>query len=143
MPTIQELDPQHTHLAYLAMLELRPHLTSRDQFVKHVNEDQRSEGYRLVGLFEENISEAVAAIGFRTSHSLAWGYYLYVDDLITRASFRGKGHGAALMQWVEEEARKLGCQQLHLDSGVQRFAAHRLYHSQHMRISSHHFQRDL
>lgn len=143
MPTIRELDHQQTHLAYLAILELRPHLVSRDHFVKQVNEEQRAEGYRLVGLFEEDSAEAVATIGFRAVHSLAWGYYLYVDDLITRASFRGKGHGAALMQWVEEEAHRLGCQQLHLDSGVQRFAAHRLYHVERMRISAHRFQRDL
>lgn len=141
MAAIRELGPQETHLAYPALLELRPHLGSLDAVVRLVNEEQRSEGYRLVGSFEDGVDEAAAVAGFRTAHSLAWGYYLYVDDLSTRAAFRKRGHGASLMQWIAEEARRLGCNQLHLDSGVHRHDAHRLYLNQRMDITSHHFQR--
>jgi GNAT superfamily N-acetyltransferase len=63
--------------------------------------------------------------GFRTGHNLAWGHYLYVDDLSTRPDARRRGHGRALL----EEAKRLGCDQFHLDSGVglDRADAHRLY----------------
>ena len=45
------------------------------------------------------------------------------------------------MAWVEEEARRLGCDELHLDSGVgqDREDAHRFYFSHGMRIASYHF----
>jgi GNAT superfamily N-acetyltransferase len=143
MATIRELGPQETYLAYPAALELRPHLSSLEAFVQQVNEEQRPEGYRLVGSFEDEMEEAAAIAGFRTAHSLAWGYYLYVDDLSTRAAFRRRGHGANLMQWVAEEARRLGCVQLHLDSGVHRHEAHRLYLNERMDITAHHFHRGL
>jgi GNAT superfamily N-acetyltransferase len=143
MATIRELEPQETYLVYLAALELRPLLSSLEAFVQQVNHDQRPEGYRIVASFEESIADAVAFAGFRTAHGLAWGYYLYVDDLSTRAAFRKRGHGAYLMQWLAEEARRLGCTQLHLDSGVQRHDAHRLYLNQQLDITAYHFNRSL
>ena len=47
----------------------------------------------------------------------------------------------ALLDWCAEEARRLGCQALHLDSGVEanRLDAHRLYLNTGMRITSFHF----
>jgi hypothetical protein len=44
-----------------------------------------------------------------------------------------------------EEARRLGCGEFHLDSGVgpDRTDAHRLYFNKRMRISSHHFSRSV
>jgi GNAT superfamily N-acetyltransferase len=143
MASIRELGPQETRLAYPALLELRPHLVSLEALVQQVNEAQRSEGYRLIGSFEDGMEDAAAVAGFRTAHGLAWGYYLYIDDLSTRAAFRQRGHGACLMQWLIEEARRLGCGQVHLDSGVQRHDAHRLYLNQRMDITAYHFYRGL
>jgi GNAT superfamily N-acetyltransferase len=143
MATIRELGPQETHLAYPAALELRPHLSSLEAFVKQVNLEQRPEGYRLIGSFEDGVEDAAAIAGFRTGHMLSRGYYLYIDDLSTRAAFRRRGHGAGLMQWVIDEARRLECVRLHLDSGVHRHDAHRLYLNQGMDITAHHFHRDL
>lgn len=143
MATIRELEGQETALAWPAIQELRPHLVSLDAFVKQVNEQQRAEGYRLVGSFEEGEEDAAAVAGFRVAHGLAWGYYLYVDDLSTRAAFRQRGHGASLMQWLVAEAQRLGCEQFHLDSGVHRHTAHRLYLNQRMDITAHHFQKSL
>ncbi len=143
MSTVRELEASETYLAYTTLLELRPHLSSRDEFVEQVNSKQRSEGYRIVGSFEDGMDEPVAIAGFRTGHNLAWGYYLYVDDLVTQTNFRGHGHAAQLMQWIYNLAGQLGCNQVHLDSGVHRYDAHRFYLNQRMRISSHHFGREL
>lgn len=143
MATIRELGPQETHLAYQAIRELRPHLDSFDEFVRLVNQNQRPEGYRLVGSFEDGMEDAAAVAGFRTGHMLSRGFYLYVDDLGTRAAFRRRGHGASLMEWLIAEGRRLGCARLHLDSGVHRHDAHRLYLNQRLDITAHHFHRSL
>ncbi len=140
---IQELHAGATHLAYKAMLELRPHIGPESVFADHVDTVQRPEGYRLVGYFVENDIQAVAAAGFRVLHYLAWGHALYCDDLSTRPEHRGKGHAGQLLDWMVAEARRLGCGELHLDSGVgpDRTDAHRLYFNKRMRISSFHFSR--
>jgi GNAT superfamily N-acetyltransferase len=140
-PLVRELGPSETRLAFAAMRVLRTHLDGdEDAFVERVAV-QRTEGYRLVGSFDEGVERASAVAGFRTGHSLAWGHYLYVDDLTTLPEARRRGHAGALMRWLLEEARRLRCDSLHLDSGVgpDRADAHRLYLNHGLRITSHHF----
>ena len=144
----RELTPDETHLAWVPMRELRPHLETSEVFVDRVNTHQRPEGYRLVGSFSADgpagsDGEAVAATGFRRLHNLAWGDLLYVDDLVTTESHRGRGHAHRLLEWVFAEARRLGCVQVHLDSGTHRHPAHRLYLDEGVHISSFHFSREV
>jgi GNAT superfamily N-acetyltransferase len=84
----------------------------------------------------------VAAAGFRRLHTLAWGDIIYIDDLVTRETHRGRGHGHRLLDWVLAEARRAGCGAVHLDSAPHRHAAHRLYLGAGYVISSFHFSRD-
>lgn len=140
---IRELQPPETALAFAAMRELRTNLSDEHSFVRQVDEAQRPEGYRLVAAFESGTPEPSAVAGFRICHGLAWGHYLYVDDLSTKSSARRRGHARALLEWLVEEGKRLGCDQLHLDSGVgiDRTDAHRLYLNTGLVISAHHFVR--
>jgi GNAT superfamily N-acetyltransferase len=142
---IREVVPPDTGSAFRAMRALRPNFADEGSFVRTVDEVQRPEGYRLVGVFEQDCSEAVAAAGFRTAHSLAWGHHLYVDDLSTLPEARRRGHAHGLLEWLVEEGRRLGCEQLHLDSGVgpDRADAHRVYLNAGLVIAAHHFARHL
>ena len=117
------------------MAELRPHLRAED-WVARVRRQERG-GYRLAFLVDNGAVRAVA--GFRTLEFLAWGKILYIDDLVTAGAERSRGHGGALFDWCVALAQREGCDELHLDSGVQRFDAHRFYLRKGMRISSHHF----
>jgi GNAT superfamily N-acetyltransferase len=140
---VRELQPPETGLAFEAMRALRADLPDEATFVRIVDEDQRPEGYRLAAAFEDSGERAVAVAGFRSGHTIAWGHHLYVDDLSTLPEARGRGHARALLEWLLEEAGRLGCGQLHLDSGVglDRADAHRLYLNAGMVISAHHFAR--
>jgi GNAT superfamily N-acetyltransferase len=140
---LRELVPPDTGLAFAAMRALRPQLADEAAFVSSVDDVQRAEGYRLLAAFEDGEPQAVAVAGFRVAHSIAWGRYLYVDDLSTLPQARGRGHARALLGWLGEEARRLGCDQLHLDSGVgaDRAEAHRLYLNERLQIVAHHFAR--
>lgn len=142
---IVELLPPHTGRAYDAMRELRTGLRSEDAFVRQVDEHQRPAGYRLVASVPDDEAPAVAVAGFRLGDNLAWGRHLYVDDLSTVPAARQQGHARALLDWVHVEAERLGCRQVHLDSGVgsDRMSAHRLYFNSGYRISSHHFTREV
>ncbi len=140
---IRELLSAETGLAFAAMQALRTDLADEQAFVRQVEGVQRPEGYRLVGAFEEGETSARAAAGFRIGHSLAWGHYLYIDDLSTLPEARRRGHGRQLLDWLVEEATRLGCEQVHLDSGVgfDRADAHRLYLNAGLLIAAHHFAR--
>ena len=117
------------------MAQLRPHLVAAD-FVGRVRR-MRTEGFCLAFLEDEGVVRAVA--GYRFYDKLFSGRNLYVDDLVTDAASRSRGHGAALLAWLAAEARRRGCVQLELDSGVQRFDAHRFYFRERMHVSAYHF----
>ncbi len=122
------------------MRQLRTHFEDEQKFVEQV-ERQRTGGYRMA--FLEDASGVQAVAGFRMSESLFAGRFCYVDDLVTNGTGRSLGYGGALLDWLVAEARAAGCAKLELDSGVQRFAAHRFYLTKRMIISSHHFSLEL
>ncbi|MEH2437949.1 MAG: GNAT family N-acetyltransferase [Nostoc sp.] len=119
--------------------QLRPHL-EQDKFLEQVRY-QIKEGYQLA--FLEIEKQAVAVAGFRISTCLASGKFLYIDDLVVDELKRSHSYGQQLFQWLIEYARNHECKHLSLDSGVQRFAAHRFYLMQRMSITSHHFSMKL
>jgi GNAT superfamily N-acetyltransferase len=121
------------------MNALRSHHDDRRAFVERVNAVQRPQGYRLVGAFEGE--RVVAVVGFRVLENLVDGRVLYVDDLSTLPDARRRGHAAALLDWCAEEAQRLGCDELELDSAVgpERLDAHRLYFNRGLRITAFHF----
>ena len=122
------------------MRQLRSTL-SEGEYLPRVRRMQASCGFALAALSLDKEIKAVA--GYRISESLAWGKFLYIDDLVSAESERSKGYGGALLRWLEEEARANGCSELHLDSGTQRLAAHRFYLANKMDIVFFHFKKAL
>lgn len=128
---------------FTIMLQLRPHLKQND-FVPQVQKQMRK-GYQLVYVSDSDSESdlVIGVAGFNIATSLAWSKYLYLADLIVRENQRSEGYGEILFTWLIQYAKDNNCQQFHLDSGVQRFAAHRFYLRQKMNISSHHFALEL
>ena len=115
--------------------QLRPHLEESAMANQILR--QQAAGYLLAYVESGEAIRAVA--GFRYSENLAYGKFMYVDDLVTNSDDRSKGFGKLLFDWLVAAARKQGCEVLALDSGVQRFGAHRFYLTNRMDIVSHHF----
>jgi GNAT superfamily N-acetyltransferase len=138
---IREMETDTEILSTFATLhQLRPHLQA-DAFLATVRRMQKTDGYRLAAVIEGEARPCVA--GFRFGENLVRGKYLYVDDLITAESARSRGHGKAMMDWLAGRARNAGCAVLLLDSGVQRYGAHRFYLRERFDIVCHHFLRPL
>ena len=133
--------PEEVARCFPVMQQLRTHFKNERIFLEQVDR-QRPAGFRMAFL-EDEAGQIRAVAGYRMSESLFAGRFCYVDDLVTDESARSLGHGGALFDWLVAEARTAGCQKLELDSGVQRFAAHRFYLTKRMIIASHHFSLEL
>ena len=120
---------------YPVMVELRPHL-SATEFAARVRQQQATD-FHLTYL--EEAGEVRALAGFRYLETLAWGKILYVDDLVAAEATRSRGHGGKLFDWLVAQAKQNNCAEFHLDSGVQRFGAHRFYLTRRMDFTCHHF----
>jgi GNAT superfamily N-acetyltransferase len=128
--------PQLVARCHAVMRELRPLFKDEKQFIATVME-QFQGGYHLAFVEHEGLARSVA--GYRFTKSLSWGHHMYVDDLVTREADRGTGFGSQLFDWLVAKARAADCVSFHLDSGVQRFGAHRFYLHKGMDIIAHHF----
>ena len=122
-----------------AIKALRPHLTLAI-FLSLIEEMQK-ETYSLIYIEENQM--AVSVCGFRYLTTLFEGRYIYIDDLSTLPDARGKGHAGKLFDYVVEKAKSEDLSAVHLDSGHQRFDAHRLYLNKGMKIVYHHFRLEL
>ena len=116
--------------------QLRTHLREHE-FLATIRRQEEG-GFQLALL--EDAGDVRAVAGFRVMDNLYAGRVLYVDDLVTDEGARSRGYGKALLDWLADRAREAACKTLELDSGVQRFDAHRFYLTNRMVIESHHFR---
>lgn len=84
-----------------------------------------ADGYRIV--VSEAAGKITAMMGYRILHDLAHGSHLYVDDLVTVATSRSRGHGKRLLAFAEAEARRLGLSGLRLCAGIDNESGRRFY----------------
>ena len=122
------------------LLELRTHFENTEDLIAQIKRQQQ-DGYQLAYVISDD--EVLCVAGFIVAHKLAWDKHVYVDDLITSASNRSTGAGKCMIDWLKQYCKEQQCTQLHLDSGVQRFAAHKFYLREGFVISSHHFSMNL
>jgi GNAT superfamily N-acetyltransferase len=120
------------------MLQLRPQYDD-ESLIQQIKQQQQ-DGYQIA--YVEEDGNVLCVAGFVMGSKLAWQKHIYVDDLVTNEAHRSIGAGKCIIDWFKNHARDNGCQQLHLDSGVQRFAAHKFYLREGFCINSHHFAID-
>ncbi|HTZ43553.1 MAG TPA: GNAT family N-acetyltransferase [Jatrophihabitans sp.] len=118
-----------------AFQQLRPNLPDEDEFVRRWRQ-QHAEGYRIH--YVEHGGEVAGVFGHRLMSTMIWGRVLYLDDLFVGESWRGTGLGRHLLDTIERLARAAGCASVQLDTGFQRFAAHRSYLRNGYQLSCHH-----
>jgi len=134
---IEPGDPRLGAEVLPVLLELRPDLTP--EILAAVYEEGHPQGLRFLAAYDGE--RCVGVAGWRVVATTATIRKLYVDDLVTSASERSSGVGAALLAELAERAETLGCRVLDLDSGVQRGDAHRFYMRERLTIPSFHFAR--
>ncbi len=117
------------------LLQLRPQY-SENSLIEQI-QSQQAEGYRIA--YVEDAGKVLCVAGFVMGQKLAWTKHIYVDDLVTNEAHRSSGAGKFLIDWLKQYGRSNNCQQLHLDSGVTRFGAHKFYLREGFDITSHHF----
>ncbi len=124
---------------YSVMKSLRENL-KRKNYINSLRLQQK-EGFKIVMLAARDKVKAVG--GFRILNNLGRGKFLFVDDLVTKPEDRSKGYGSLLFDWLKKYANENNCSQVVLDSGVQRFGAHKFYLEKGMKIVGHHFSMDV
>ena len=121
----RELALSELETAYDVLKELRTDL-SYDEFEDLVYA-MRHQEYKMYGIFESE--ELVTYAGVSVQVNLYWKRHLFIYDLVTKASHRGRGYGKEMMLYLNDIAKMFQCERVALTSGLQRENAHRFYES--------------
>lgn len=121
-----------------AIQALRPFLT--DDIYPEAVKKTLADNRQIIFIANDH-NEAAAVAVFETGYNLFRGKYIYIDDLSTLPSQRGKGYAGMLLDWIFDYAKVEGFNEVHLDSGVNagRTDAHRLYLNKRFQVASLHF----
>lgn len=140
-PALQHLDrPDQWRACLPLMRELRPHLTSADDFTARLDRMQ-AQDYRLLAAVVAG--QAVALAGYRYQENLIYGRFMYVDDLVVHPTHRGDRWGARLLDGLDRIARDAGCARLVLDTALSNALAQRFYFRQGLLTSAIRFSKNL
>jgi len=122
---IRELENEQEWIkAFSIMKQLRTQL-DEDSYLELVKEATQKENYKMAALFIN--SKMIAVTGFMPMITLYNGRFTWVCDLITDNSYRSKGYGEALIEYVQNWSKENGFDIVSLSSGLQRKDAHRFY----------------
>ncbi|ASK29045.1 GNAT family N-acetyltransferase [Chryseobacterium sp. T16E-39] len=103
---------------------LRPHL-NKNNWKDIIGEMMANEKYYIAGIIEN--TQCVAFAGYRIMNSLHSGHIIYIDDLCTLESHRGKGLGSQLLKYVERIARSGDMDAVILDTDFTNNTAQKVY----------------
>lgn len=103
---------------------LRPHLDQK-QWSVMISEMMQNEKYSLAGIMDDD--KFVAFVGYRMMTSLHTGNMIYIDDLCTLESHRGKGFASQLLEYVKAIAVSKNMDALVLDTDFLNNTAQKVY----------------
>ncbi|MCS4302783.1 GNAT family N-acetyltransferase [Chryseobacterium pennae] len=116
-------------------LVLRPHL-NKDRWSDIIAEMVSNEKYTLMGIFDHE--KVIAFIGYRIMTTLHSGNMIYIDDLCTLESYRGRGLASQLLSHVRTVAEYKNMDSITLDTGFDNHTAQKLYFKNGFKLSAVH-----
>ena len=123
---IREITLKELETVYELLVQLRKSL-SYDEFEDLIY-DMRHMDYVMIGLFEKEKLISYAGVAIQTN--LYHKRHLYIFDLVTDESYRSRGYGKTIMDYLRDYAKMGACENIVLSSGLQREDAHRFYETE-------------
>ncbi|MBE9463348.1 GNAT family N-acetyltransferase [Dyadobacter subterraneus] len=119
---------------------LRPHL-DKNKWLPMISEMMKNEKYIMAGIREQD--KFVAFAGYRIMTSLHTGNMIYIDDLCTLESHRGKGFASQLLKYIEAAALAANMDALVLDTNFDNNTAQKVYLKNGFELVAIHLASDL
>ena len=139
-----QIKPVKTHTEIQQCWEviflLRPHL-NKDTWITMVEEMMQREQFFIDGIFDNN--QFVAFAGYRHMTTLHTGNFIYIDDLCTLESHRGKGLASLLLEHIKAIALANNKDAVVLDTDFTNNAAQKVYLKNGFNLAALHLSCDL
>ena len=119
---------------------LRPHL-NKNNWSSMISGMMQNENYCISGIMDND--KFVAFAGYRILTSLHSGNIIYIDDLCTLESYRGKGMASQLLRHVKAIAISNNKDAVVLDTNFNNNTAQKLYLKSGFQLSALHLSCDV
>jgi GNAT superfamily N-acetyltransferase len=127
-------------LAYPLVSKMYPNM-SLETFEFYVKEMMENNGFRSIAAFLDD--KMVGVSGYWVFTMLYCGRYLQASNIVVDKNLRNRRIGSKILHYLEEKAKKLGCQKIVLDSYTENKKSHALYYRNEFYIRGFHFMKDL
>jgi GNAT superfamily N-acetyltransferase len=127
-------------LAYPLVSQMYPNM-SLETFEFYVKEMMENNGFRSIAAFLDD--KMVGVSGYWVFTMLYCGRYLQASNIVVDKNLRNRRIGSKILHYLEEKAKKLGCQKIVLDSYTENKKSHALYYRNEFYIRGFHFMKDL
>jgi GNAT superfamily N-acetyltransferase len=111
-------------VVYPLIAQLNPELDEAT-FRRRLGEMLEERGYRLIAAYLED--RLVGVAGFWIGTQLWCGRYVEPDNVVVDSSLRGGGIGRRLMEWIEAEGERIGCEVMKLEAYAARTRTRQFY----------------
>lgn len=125
--------------AYQVLREHYTNLTESD-YLRYVKEMMATD-FRMIAVTENK--KIIAVCGFRVGRRFYCGKYLHIDNMIVGSAFRSQGIGNLIIEWMRNEAKRLGCDVLLADTYINNINAQRFFEREGFYKRGYHLKYDL
>lgn len=103
--------------------------------------EMAQQNYECLGVYDADVLIGTCGLWLQTRHYA--GRSLEIDHVIIDESYRGKGVGKKLMEFVYNYARSKSCNWVELNTYVHNFPSHKFYYNQGFVAKGYHFVKEL
>ncbi|MFT5704005.1 MAG: GNAT superfamily N-acetyltransferase [Rickettsiales bacterium] len=138
---IKELNSKKEIALSFPILTQHHQYINKEDFLKYIDEILEEKNYQMIGAYIEG--ELVGISGYWILTRFYSGKYVQVGNMVVNKNHRNLGIGKNLLQFIENEGKKQGCQHFILDSRMDNKKSHEFYLREGFEIMGYHFMKDI
>ncbi|MCE3254541.1 MAG: hypothetical protein K0R25_35 [Rickettsiaceae bacterium] len=143
--TIKKLNSKaEIAIAFPILIQHHKHI-SKEDFLKYIDDILAEKNYQMIGAFVKNDGEETLAgiAGYWVLTRFYSGKYVQVGNMVVDENHRSEGIGKTMLNFIEKEGQKQGCQHFILDSRLDNKKSHDFYLREGFEIMGYHFMKDI
>ncbi len=138
---IKKLDSkEEIALVFPILIQHHKHI-NKENFLKCVDEILLEKNYQMIGAYIEN--KIVGIAGYWVLTRFYSDKYVQVGNMVVDEQHRNGGIGKTILNYIENEGKKQGCQHFILDSRLDNKKSHDFYLREGFEIMGYHFMKDI
>ena len=127
-------------LIFPILIQHHKHITHED-FLQCIDDILAEENYQMIASYIDD--KMVGIAGYWVLTRFYSGKYVQVGNMVIDEEHRSLGIGKAMLNFIEDEGKRQGCQHFILDSRLDNTKSHDFYLREGFEIMGYHFMKDI